>query len=102
MKKVLLSIGLMMIIAIAGVNIYLAENGKRCHRLSYKDIVALSDCEDSVERQGSMITVKVCNRKTSWWNSIIDISCGTDATASCSFTNVSSDCTNQNLLLCKD
>lgn len=45
-------------------------------------------CEDKVERQGALIVVTVCERKTSFLGGLIGMSCNAPSLESCTFTNV--------------
>jgi len=51
-------------------------------------VQARGECENNIEIDGNVITVTVCDRKTSFWDAVFGFSCGTDASSSCSFTNI--------------
>jgi hypothetical protein len=49
---------------------------------------AQAPCEPSIQENGPIITVTVCNRKTSFLGALTGVDCGARDTSSCSFSNV--------------
>ena len=89
MKKIILGIAVLAVIAVAAVNVNLSATQKSdMSLLTLTNIEALAECEDTVTREGGLIITTVCNRKTSLLDAILNIKCGTDATTTCSYSNV--------------
>lgn len=87
MKKKLLIVGAiftfsLVVAATTGLNIQKTVN------LKLNQSEALAECEDTIKKDGGIIIVTVCNRKTNFGGAITDVKCNAPATTSCSFSNV--------------
>lgn len=90
MKKIILSIVTLIFIALVAVNINLGLNiNGGFSKLGLKDIVALGGCETTVEQEGPIYIITVCNRATDEEQYVsYRLSCGIASTTTCTFTNM--------------
>jgi hypothetical protein len=86
MKKVLISLVVVAIVAVGVINfnLGLTEN----HKVSNLTLHALAEeCEDGIKEQGTKITVTVCNRRTSTTGEEESRWCTLSSSNSCWFDN---------------
>ena len=92
-KKILGGLAVLAIAAIAAWNVNFGSKTEgMMSDVKLANVQALADCEDSIVINGTIITVTVCNRRTSVGNSLTGICCGDTDDNSCSFTNVGNGC----------
>jgi hypothetical protein len=88
-KKIFISFAALAVAAVAAWNVYLAsaQSNNELSELMLANVEALAECEESIKKKGSEVTVTVCKRKTGIIQGAQGIHCGKDAETSCTFTN---------------
>lgn len=85
-KKIFGGIAIMAVAAMIVLNLSFAKiNGMS--NLTLYNVEALAECENTVVTSGPIITVTICNRKTTLAGRALNLCCDKEATTSCQFTN---------------
>ena len=86
-KRILVAIGVSAIAVAVAFNFNISLRGESLSYLSLAYVEALAECEESIEKKGSIIVVTVCDRKTSVGGQLLNLNCDADDSTPCSFTN---------------
>ena len=88
-KKLLIASGALTICTGAVLNFLLARQPQnQFSDLTLADIETFAvPCQESIEIQGPLIFVTVCDRSTSFWDTVRNTPCASAGDGSCSFSN---------------